>query len=61
MVSLRCLALFHDFGEAREANGGQACLAYLYSSFDIVNWGTPRQLVGPWKLFEVSSFFLLFL
>ena len=60
MVSLRWLALFHDFGWAREANWGQACLAYLYLSLDILNRGTLRQLVGPWKLFKVSSFFLFF-
>ena len=30
-VSLRWLTLFQDFGEARRANWGKACLAYLFS------------------------------
>ena len=60
MMSLRWLAFFRDFGEAREANWSQACHAYLYSSLDTLNWGTLHQLVEPWKLLEVSSFFLFF-
>jgi len=47
MVSLRWLALFQDFADARRANWGQACLAYLYSTLDTLSWGTLRQLVGP--------------
>ena len=54
-VSLRWLTLFRDFKEAQKANWGQACLAYLYSTLDTPSWGTLRQLVGPWKLLEVSS------
>ena len=42
MVSLRWLALFRDFTEAREANYGQVCLAYLYSSLDMLSRGTLR-------------------
>ena len=60
MVSLRWLALFRNFRGAREANWGQACLAYLYSSLDTLSRGTLRQLVGPWKLLEVSSLFSSF-
>ena len=62
-MSLRWLALFHDFEEAREANWGQVCLAYLYSSLDMLSRGTLHQLLGPWKLLEVnlSSFSLLWL
>ena len=55
MVSLRWLTLFQDFAEARRVNQGQACLAYLYSTLDTFSRGTLRQLVGPWKLLEVSS------
>ena len=58
MVSLWWLSLFQDFKEAREANWGQACLAYLYSSLDTLSGGTLRQLVGTLKLFEVSSLIL---
>ena len=54
-VSLRWLTLFQDFGEAQRANWEQACLAYLYSTFDTLSRGTLRQLVGPWKLLKVSS------
>ena len=54
-VSLRWLTLFQDFREAQRANWEQACLAYLYSTFDTLSRGTLRQLVGPWKLLEVSS------
>ena len=62
-MSLRWLALFHYFEEAREANWGQVCLAYLYSSLDTLSRGTLHQLLGPWKLLEVSlsSFSLLWL
>ena len=59
-VFLRWLALFCDFGEAWEANWGQACLVYLYSSLDTLSRGTLHQLVGPWKLLKVSSLFLFF-
>ena len=59
MVSLRWLTLFQDFGEAQRPNWGQACLAYLYSTFDALNQGTLRQLLGPWKLLEVSYLFIL--
>ena len=34
MVSLRWLTLFQDFVDARRANWGQTCVAYLYSTFD---------------------------
>ena len=61
MVSLRWLTLFRDFGEVRRANWGQACLAYLYSTFDTLNRGTLRQLVGTWKLLEVSFLSLLYI
>ena len=54
MVSLRWLALFRDFERARAANQGSVCLAYFYSSLDPFSRGTLRQLVGPWKLLEVS-------
>ena len=57
-VSLRWLILFQDFGEAWKANWGQACLVYLYSTLNTLNRGTLRQLVGPWKLLEVSSLFV---
>ena len=53
-VSLRWLTLFQDFANAWRANWGQACLAYLYSTLDTLSRGTLRQLVGPWKLLEVS-------
>ena len=59
MVSLRWLTLFQDFGETLRANWGQACLAYLYSTLDILSRGTLRLLVRPWKLFEVSYLFIL--
>ena len=59
-ISLRWLALFRNFGEAREANRGQACHAYLYSSLDMLNRGTLHQLLGPWKLLKVSSLFFYF-
>ncbi|KAL0015467.1 hypothetical protein SO802_002536 [Lithocarpus litseifolius] len=52
-MSLRWLAFFHDIKRARDANWGQVCLAYLYS-LDALSRGTLRQLVGPWKLFEVN-------
>lgn len=42
LVSLRWLALFRDFDQAREANWGHACLAYLYSVMDTSSWGTLR-------------------
>ena len=60
-VSFRWLSLFRDFERVRDANWGQACLAYFYSSLDTLSWGTLRQLVGLWKLIEVSfsSFSLL--
>ena len=58
MVSLRWLSFFRDFEEAQEANQGQACLAYLYSSLDMLSRGTLCQLVGPWKLIEVGSLIL---
>ena len=51
------LSLFWDFEEAQEANWGQACLAYLYSSLDTLSKGTLRQVVRPWKLIEVSFLF----
>ena len=54
-VSLRWLTLFQDFEEAQRANWGQICLAYLYSTLDTLSRGILWQLVGPWKLFEVSS------
>jgi len=41
-VSLRWLTLFQDFGEAQRANWEQACLAYLYSTFDTLSRGTLR-------------------
>ncbi|KAK9988574.1 hypothetical protein SO802_028813 [Lithocarpus litseifolius] len=47
MLSLRWLILFHDFTEAQRANWGQACLAYLYSTFNTLSWGTLRQLEEP--------------
>ena len=53
-MSLRWLALFQDFERARDANWGQACLAYFYSSLDTLSQGTLYQLAGPWKLLEVS-------
>ena len=59
-VPLRWLALFRKFKEAREANWGQACLTYLYSSLDMPSRGTLCQLVGPWKLLEVNSLFYFF-
>ena len=55
MVSLRWLTLFQDFVEARKANYRQTCLAYLYSILDTLSRGTLQQLVGHWKLLEVSS------
>ena len=56
MVSLRWLALFQDFERAQTANWGKAFLAYFYSSLDTLSRGTLHQLVGPWKLLEVSFF-----
>ncbi|KAL0008258.1 hypothetical protein SO802_009760 [Lithocarpus litseifolius] len=49
LVSLRWLTLFQDFAEARRANWGQACLAYLYSTLDTFSRGTLRLtgLHGP--------------
>ena len=41
-MSLRWLSLFRDFKEARENNLGQTCLAYLYSSLNILSRGTLR-------------------
>jgi len=46
-VSLRWLALFHDFGAVGGANLGWACLAYLYSCQNLLSQGTLRQLMGP--------------
>jgi len=43
----------------KKANWGQACLTYLYSSFDTLRRGTLQQFVGPWKLFKVSYLFIL--
>ena len=60
MVSLRWLAIFRDFERAQDANWGQVCLTYLYSSLDALSWGTLSQLVVPWKLLEVSFFSLSF-
>ena len=60
MASLRWLALFRNFGKAREANQRQAYLIYLYFSLDTLSRGTLRQLVGPWKLLKVSSLFFFF-
>ena len=54
-MSLRWLTQFQDFGEARRANQGQACLAYLYSTLNTLSRGTLWQLVGRQKLLEVSS------
>ena len=54
-VSLRWLTLFKDFVDARRANWGYACLAYLYFSHDTFSRVTLQQLVGPWKLLDVSS------
>ena len=51
-VSLRWLSLIPDFKEAREANWGQECLAYLYSSLDTLSRGTLHQLMGPSNLLE---------
>ena len=59
-VSLRWLVLFRDFERAQNANWGQACLAYLYSSLDMLSRGTLCQLVGPWKLLKLSFFYLSF-
>ena len=59
-MSLRWLALFRDFKRARNSNWGQACLAYLYSSLDMLSRGTLRQVVGPWKLLKLSFFSLSF-
>ena len=53
-VSLRWLALFRDFVRARTANWGSVCLAYFYSSLETLSRVTLHQLVGPWKLLEVS-------
>ena len=33
-------------------------LAYIYSTLNTLNQGTLWQLVGPWKLLEVSSLFI---
>ena len=46
-MSWRWLSLFFDFEGVREANQGQACLAYLQSSLDTLSRRTLRQLVGP--------------
>ena len=54
MVSLRWLALFRDFKRAQAANQGLICLADLYFSLDTLSQGTLCQLVGLWKLHEVS-------
>ena len=54
ILSLRWLALFRNFKDAREANWGHACLAYFYSVMDTLSRGTLCQLAGPWKLFEVG-------
>ena len=51
---MRWLAFFQDFKRARTTNWGSVCLAYLYSSLDTLNWGTQHQLVGHYKLLEVS-------
>ena len=59
MVQLRWLALFQEFGEAWKANQGQTCLAYLYSTLNTLSRGTLQQLVGSWKLLEVSYLFIL--
>ena len=58
-MSLRWLVLFRNFKNALGGGGykGQACLAYLYSSVDTLSRETLCQLVGPWKLPEVSPFF----
>ena len=40
-----------------EGQLGQACLAYLYFSLDTLSRGTLYQLMGPWKLLEVSCLF----
>ena len=53
-VSLQWLTLFQDFGEARRANWGKACLAYLYSTPNTLSRGTLQQLMGLGKLLEVS-------
>ena len=42
------------------ANWGQAGLAYLYSFLDTLSQGTLPQLVGLWKLLEISSLFSFF-
>ena len=55
-VFLRWLTLFCDFERAQDANWGQACLVYLYSSLDTLSWGTLCQLVEPWKHLKVSFF-----
>lgn len=60
MESLWWLALFWDFERDRDANWGQARLAYFYSSLDTLSLGTLHQLMGPWKLLEVNfSFYSL--
>ena len=56
MVSLRWLALFRDFNQARDVNWGHTCLAHLYSVMDTLSRGTLRQLARPWKLLKVSLF-----
>ena len=53
---MRWLALFRDFLAVGGANWGQACLAYLYLCLDTLSQGNLHQLVGPWKLLEVSLF-----
>ena len=42
MVSLRWLALFRDFNQARDVNWGHTCLAHLYSVMDTLSRGTLR-------------------
>ena len=56
MVSLRWLALFRDFNQARDVNWGHTCLAHLYSVMDTLSRGTLCQLARPWKLLKVSLF-----
>ena len=56
-ISLRWLALFRLFEDARKMNLGHACPAYLYSTMDSMSQGSLRQHVGPWKLWVVRSLF----
>ena len=44
---LEVVGSLRDFEDDWEANWGQACLVYLYSSLDTLNRGTLRHLVGP--------------